>query len=370
MDKLTAIITFALIALLLPVQGLAADWGHLKIQVSPEELNLQEAYLFAAPGGWQLTAGLQQLQWGPGKAGDLFLSKDFSIWAITAQKTWRLWGYKIKTQQLVASVDPDLNKMLFAHRLESEVWPGLVIGLAESAIATGEFTPWLYNPIPIWPFYLSQHLVKKDDPIQDRLININLSLDATFTRSSGTQIYGQLFIDDAQQDLARRDTVPDWGGFLVGVSDPNLAYWPGWSGMVEYILITNWTYTHKNVDNSYILPDGTSLGHWLGPDADAIVVRFEHQISDETSVRLRLQHERHGEGVLGEGWRPEYQKENLFLSGVVEKRYTVGAGVKSLIVNGLCLESELSWTGTVNADNSLEKKSNEIRLKVQATWQI
>lgn len=370
MNKLSLFITSVIIAVLLPAQSLGADWGHLKVQADPTGLSLQEVYLVATPGDWQLTAGFQQLQWGPGRTGDLFLSDQASLWAVTAQKTWLLWGYQIKTQQLVASVDPGLNKMLFAHRLESEVWPGVVIGLAESAIATGEFTPWLYNPIPIWPYYLTQHLVKKADSIQDRLINVNLALDATITRSSGTQIYGQLFIDDAQQDLARRNTVPDWGGFLVGVSAPNLAWWPGWSGLAEYILITNWTYTHKNVDNSYILPDGTSLGHWLGPDADAIVVRFEHQISDETSVRLRLQLERHGKGVLGEGWRPEYGKENLFLSGVVEKRYLVGAGVKSKITNNLCLESELFWIGKINADNIPDKSSNEVRLEAKATWQI
>ncbi|MBO8126466.1 MAG: hypothetical protein H0Z38_04415 [Firmicutes bacterium] len=345
----------------------AEELCNVEVLVDQNGLSLQELSFHLSAGAWQLTAGKQQVHWGPGKLGNLFLSEESPFCGLVASRSWEIGKYSIRSTQLFAPIDSTKHKVLFAHRLESPLTDNLTLGVNESAIASGDFTPWLYNPIPFWPYYLTQHLVKKDDPQQDWLINVNLGIDTVYKWSADKEVYGELFIDDAQSDLQGRTRVPDMFGIMLGFHDKELEFWSNTAATVEYVAITNWVYSHKNLDNNYVWEDETPIGHWLGPDADAITLLLTHGLNPKTDISFKLQAERHGEGSIDEQWKPEYGHENWFLSGVVEKRYTAGISLTETLTKYLRVSSKLDWTRRYNAGNELGKTTEGFDLDIEAS---
>ncbi|MDI6871528.1 MAG: capsule assembly Wzi family protein [Bacillota bacterium] len=341
--------------------------GRVAVRLDPQGVYLTEGYLAGEPAGWRLVAGKQRVRWGPGKVGALILSDEGSFWGLLAERGWSVWGRDVKTAQLVAPLNPDQNRVFFAHRLESEVRPGLTVGISETAMASGDFTPWLYNPIPVWPYFLTQHLVWKSagGSAQDYDINCNLAVDARYRLASGAEVYGEFYADDAQSGIEDRARVPDMVGVLLGVSGWEPSFLPGWSATVEYAALANWVYSHKNLLNNYVWEDGTPIGHWLGPDADALTVQVAREVAPGVERVVRLQHQRHGEGEIGESWRPEYGKDGWFLSGVVETRYGVGVAERRRLSEKTTLKAGIEWLYRVNAGNQPGVREGAVNLKAE-----
>ncbi len=331
---------------------------------------------FISPWGHTLTTGMtvgrQQIRWGPGTTGGLLLSDQASLDGIVFQ----LVLDEIRYTQIQAARDFDAGKWLFAHRLEGRALPNLKIGISEAIAVSGGFRMGFAHLIPACPYYLIQHLTIKEDREQDKWTNALVSVDASVNLRDDLLAYAEFMADDFPWAMSAKGRVPYMVGGVVGISltkplhlaagapilltrareqlreaaarAPVLATSQGghdtpdtcYSVTAEYVRINNYVYSHKNPDNTYVTQTGQLIGHPLGPDADGVYLilavnsRPELEPMNLRQASLFFGYERHGEGALGEPWRPSHGIEREFLWGIVETRKVFGlsAGVDILPV--------------------------------------
>lgn len=282
--------------------------------------------------------GLASLKWGPGRSGSLVMSGRVPSMPVVG---YALDRGRVSYIRFAGLMEPEQSRRILGHRLEYRPNEWLHLGISETAILSGDASSIMYWPFPGLPLYALQRVAYQRDRSQSAKININLDLEARMyiepfllehrwitragtscvSRDSGlakAEIYGELFIDDAQGYLRNRETIPDLVGGLVGLDVPIIRGDQRFRLNVEYVAIANHVYSTRNADSDYVFCN-MGIGHPLGPDADMIVatVSFEPQVG--TRILLRGSVERHGEGRIGDPWTPEDGKENMFLSGVVEK---------------------------------------------------
>jgi len=224
---------------------------------------------------------------------------------------------------------------------------------------SGDSCPLYYCPLPGIPLYALQHVIYKHARTRANDMNVNIAFDFTMdlkglcvacgrkesrfaeqdvvtgsmsaekdSRSgtgfsavvcrSDVELYGEILIDDAQFHLPNRSQIPDFVGCLAGVEIVNSAGESKTIFNVEYALITNFVYSHRVPANSHTFL-GAGLGHPLGPDADSLAVTVAHWPDRLTQLQFKAEFERHGEGRIGVPWSKEYELEDIFLSGVIEK---------------------------------------------------
>lgn len=300
-------------------------------------------------------AGIASPVWGPGRSGSLTLSGKVDPMPMV--------GYRIHTgksdySRFAGAMENDERRRLIGHRLEYQAVPGLTLGVDEIAVVSGDVFPIVYFPFPGFPVYALQHIANQTDRAQDRLVNINLSVDASAHLSPDAErtwlrlpveadVYGQLFIDDAQGHKDNRDWVPDFIGGLVGVYVPELPFAAKCGVGLEYVAITNYVYSHKNTVNNFVY-HGTCLGHPLGPDADMLVFDVSYKPDEKTAFTVAASAVRRGEGKIGEPWNPDDKKERIFLSGIVETTFALTAGVTRQVAGPLDACMKVEWATSDN----------------------
>lgn len=89
---------------------------------------------------------------------------------------------------------------------------------------------------------------------------------------------------------------------------------------LEYSLVTKGTYTYYDpfYEHAY---RGRSLAHWLGPDGDDFYVELTRLLGESATLQLSYSYTRKGQGSFGQ---PEGGSPGLFLTGVVERRHSLG----------------------------------------------
>ncbi len=142
--------------------------------------------------------------------------------------------------------------------------PGLHWGVSETAAVSGDVSAALYLPFPGFPLYALQRSASQRDRTQDRLININFGADFSVwwelppgfaldgddhvravaqpevsTASPRLELYGEIFIDDAQQSISNRTFIPDMVGGLIGIDLPALPGNLRLGANIEYVALTN-----------------------------------------------------------------------------------------------------------------------------------
>ncbi len=339
----------------------ACTQGALRFPIFPEGLHRSELSLdrlhvtFATPSlisPWGhipatgMTVGRQQIRWGPGLTGGLVLSDYASLDGLTFQIDLGQARYT----QVQAARDLESGKWLLAHRLEGDVLPNLKLGISEAIAVSGGFHMQFAHLIPACPYYLIQHLTIKKDREQDKWTNALVSVDASVDLKDDILAYAEFMADDFPWALSAKGRVPYMVGGLVGISlrkplqshaqkqgplikefchensKPERYY----SVTAEYVRINNYVYSHKNPDNTYVTKNETLIGHPLGPDADGVYLilasDLHHQIGPVRArqASLSLGFERHGEGELGQPWRPDDGIKYEFLSGTIETRTALG----------------------------------------------
>ena len=264
-----------------------------------------------------MTAGRQRIHWGPGLTGGLLLSDQASLDGLTFQIDLG----KARYTQVHAARDFKSGKWLLAHRLEGYPVPNMKIGISEAIAVSGGFRLQCAHLIPVFPYYLIQHLLIKEDREQDRWTNALVAVDASVNLRDNIIAYAEFMADDFPWALSAKGRVPYMVGGLIGISllkplelftrKPGLPQPQACCSVsAEYVRINNYVYSHKNPDNAYTTRDRKLIGHPLGPDADGIylILTFNphRQIGpfDRGQATICLGYERHGEGTLGQPWHP------------------------------------------------------------------
>lgn len=265
---------------------------------------------------YEVGIGYQNIHWGPGYYGQLAMgSSALPVKQVYYKGVWGLGNYiDVEFGQFGSILEKENNRHFFGHWLQSEISPGLTVGITETAVVTGDFHPVFYNPLFFWPYYLTQHLSIKLDHSQDQNCNIGIGMFANY-RVNQQRVYGELFVDDFPQFSNHK--VPKSIAFQLGYEASDLRY--GLTAHLEYTRIHSFVYVHRNYQNRYSL-DGRSLGHWLGPDGDVFAFGAEIPLKKNFDLEVALMNIRKGEGDYTKPWNKETAVESEFLTGVIEKR--------------------------------------------------
>jgi hypothetical protein len=330
-------------------------------------------------------AGVGSLRWGPGRSGSLIMSGK--------AQPMPVMGYRLRRGnsdyvRFVGLMEHEQERRLLGHRLEYAPTPRVTLGVSETAAVSGDLSAALYLPFPGFPLYALQRAASQRDRAQDRLVNVNFGADFSVwwelpprpalsgddsvralaepgvsTMLPRLELYGEIFIDDAQQKIPNRTFIPDMVGALIGIDVPELPCNSRLGANIEYVALTNFVYSHKNPDNNYVYR-GVILGHPLGPDSDALILTLSFRPNDRTKLTLSGAMERHGEGRIGQSWSRQYGPDDWFLSGIVEKAARVSMGIEHDLPGPLVLIGSFEHVARSNSDNILGESRREWAAKI------
>jgi hypothetical protein len=259
------------------------------------------------------TLGRSQKWWGPGRFGTLLLSDNAPAFdALDLAFSYKRVGF----HAFAGILSTEQERYLSGHRLTIAA-PGRVdLGFSEVVVYQApNLLPAYVNPL--LPYYAVQWNERGDD-------NILWAMDAAWRPGYGMKWYGELLMDDVIYEQGRTPA-PQKLGFLTGLAWADPVQLHDTDLKVEYAGNLKWVYTHRRYDNRYVGSDTAKvLGHWLGPDAEALDVTLEHRFHPRLNLGCGYELVNHGEGTVGAAHDP-YQdgSRTQFLSGVVEHQ---GAG--------------------------------------------
>ena len=297
-------------------------------------------------GAATLTAGFDKPRWGAGRYRTLILSdsvRPYEQVRADIHLDTRLGG--VEYSRLAGKLEPLDDTYLLGHRLEYWPWPWLRLGATETAIVSGRFARQAVNWLPLWPFYLTQHIQLKRGLNINNDDNENVGLDATVSLNRDSSLYGEFFVDDMPQNPANHGLYQI--GFLAGavIKAPVVG---GIQLGAEYARVNNYTYTFQDSSKSYV-HYGQPLGFLLGPDTDSLIVMATKKQPFELGAGFEFR--RHGPGRLGDnwespdiGWEKGRQRQFLYhdentpiektLLGRIQAAYTLADAAGSPRVEG------------------------------------
>jgi hypothetical protein len=338
------------------------DFGTLNALVEGEDFNswIQRAYVRIDTKVIDVLYGRDWLRWGPGRTGTLGLGDAAqALNHLLLQKRTSRFDFTT----FVATLDFSQEEMLAGHRLEARLTRNLTVGVAEQA----RFKSLQQAPLYLFAFYpysLTEKIVGVDSRLDDDIRNnVMWTIDADWAPARGTRVYGEFLLDDLSFSS---DKKPTQVGYQLGVARSGVGGLDALVLEAEYTRIYRYTYSQARrssgdggSDSLYGLDfehNGYSLGHPIGPDAEAYFVAARYDASPASKWDLSIEIRRSGEGGLGEGWRTgEPIPDTSELSGVVETdtRVMLGYTYYPEFLHG-------SWLG---AGGGLHRVTNEHNLK-------
>jgi hypothetical protein len=220
----------------------------------------------------------------------------------------------------------NVNRYLGIHRLEVKPVKWLAFSFSEAMLIGGESLglPFeLFTPFTI--YYLEQYNKQENTNI---LWNIDMvALKGNFL------FYLDLFIDDFQYE-ADPWKEPNHIGVYAGLECKDILTKDS-EVLVYYNLMTRWSYDNILVWQRYIDRD-FPLGSMLGCDYDRSVFRVLYPVASFKAGAI-ISYTRRGENRISTPWpvdvnqpaSPENEFEGTnFLTGTIEKRYTLASIIK------------------------------------------
>ncbi|MCK5064810.1 MAG: hypothetical protein KAQ97_05980 [Candidatus Fermentibacteraceae bacterium] len=274
-----------------PGRHLYVDWGYLRWNHETISISF----------------GRIPQRWGPGRFTQLIIS-DNSPPLDMLKVGFSLWNI-LEFTGFISTVNSDSGTYLTSHRLDIKPLPNLRVGLSESILFKASGLDFAYMN-PVIPWYPVQWNERVDD-------NAFLAFDAAWKPLNGVETYGELLIDDIQYENTHNR--PNKLAWTAGISTflPSLQL----GTVAEYTRIDRYVYSQREPRN-YYLHDGSIIGSGLGPDADRITLSVGTPALWPLLASITLDHTRHGEGTVQEGWPDSVQTGGSFPSGIVE--YSTG----------------------------------------------
>jgi hypothetical protein len=292
-----------------PSMGLPVTQGAL---VGVTVTDNTSAYAVFRLPWFDLQAGRDVVEWGPGFRGSLVLSRNSNFYDLF-KFTFRY--RKSKFEHIHAFLNADHSKYLAGHRLEIRPFRNFQFSVNETVVYGGRSVEFLYlNPFA--PILIAErHLGNQD--------NNKVSLDATlFIPKQRAKIYLEILFDDFSfADNIFSDFVNKWGVMIGG-------YWVDPIGLLdsdfrfELIRIQPFVYSHTDPNNTYSNYNNV-LGHWLGPDSDDWYFELGKHIHKNLRMSVFWEQRRRANNDITAGERPPDDKIH-FLDGIVERNRYYG----------------------------------------------
>lgn len=309
------------------------DFGTLNSLVEGEDFNswVQRAYVELSTEVLDVVYGRDWLRWGPGRTGTLGLGD--ACQALNHLMLQKRTG-RFAFTTFVATLDFSDEEMLAGHRLEVKLRRDLTVGVAEEARFKSLQQAPLYL-LAFYPYSLAEKIVGVDSRTDDDMRNnVMWTIDADWSVSRGTRLYGEFLLDDLSFSSDRK---PTQVGYQIGATRS------GFGGLKELALEAEFTkifrYTYSQARRAYgeagadslfgldFEHNGYSLGHPIGPDAESYFVAARYDPSPASRWDLTLEVRRSGEHRLGDAWRAgDPVPDTSDLSGVIETNTRIMLG--------------------------------------------
>ncbi len=296
--------------------------------------DFQKAYIRFHNNRFSALFGRQTLFWGPSHNGSLILSDNspsFDMFMLQG----KVWNVKFTSFSAVIDKmwnehgDPPYrylaNRFLSGHRIDWLVNKKLELGLSEMLLYAGEaqFMDFQYLN-PILPYYANQYNSNLDD-------NSLVSVDAVYKPIKKVKTYMQFLIDDFNYT----DHDPNALGYIFGIYISDLVYKIDF--LAEYNRVDTWTYTHLEPENQYT-HYGWVIGHYLGPDADQILLEMCKMLNVDSYIRATYAFKREGSRTVADRYKGEDYKRMKFPSGNVQNEHKLGLKFSLESLKGLQLD--------------------------------
>lgn len=342
----------------------------------PFQVQIKQAYITLKTKPFNLQVGRDYMRWGPGYLSSIMLSDNspaFNMLKYSGTLDLNDLGGdygKLHFTKFFSLLDPlDGEKRCFlGQRLEYKPVMPLVLGLSETAIISQYSSPLFFNPLPfIPPYYATWWIANMLSPQE---VNCNVGLDVELNFHPGIKLYGEWMADDIIF-FPEENPYPNRWGFLTG------AYFadPLGSGntdfRIEYTHINNYVYFPTHPWQNYLYQD-EYIGHPLGPDADQLYLELTHHLSDKLNLSLSYNYERHGEGQVGIPLPsdPVIANENIFLSGIIEKKQAYQAEISYTISPQWELSASATLENIENKDNNFGESENNTYFQMALNYQF
>ena len=304
--------------------------------------DVETAALFFKKNKISLALGRVRVFWGPQRINLLLSETAEPLDLFSASFQTRLLSFNFLFARLDGS-QPDAvdslrylertfndNRYLVGHRLDLNFHRRFRLGLFETVLYGGEGRPpELYYLNPLQFFHGAQLNEDEDD-------NTIVGIDFSYLPGRGTNIYGQLIVDDFQiDDKSQGDMEPNEIGFMLGLFKAGKIATLIPDLKIEYVRLTNRTYHQRDPRNRYLYRNKL-LGHPLGPDADSLAVSARLWLDRIFYAEMELAYRRKGEGSIHKPWdEPWYlaagDYHEPFPTGIVEKSLLTAVKAKGYL---------------------------------------
>ena len=184
------------------------------------------------------------------------------------------------------------RRFLSVHRADISIGNSLNIGISELLIYGG------VNASPIAAF-TNPALVFHGENLNDLSQSNTLgAIDLLWYPKRYWRLSGAILIDDIQLDNKELDDLePNEIGLILGVQRANPFGFDGVDSWVEYVRITNRTYTTPNVEET-LKHRNRPIGYFLGNDFDSWEFGASSWVKEGVKISLNLTLRRDGEGGI------------------------------------------------------------------------
>ncbi|HEX7511716.1 MAG TPA: capsule assembly Wzi family protein, partial [Chitinivibrionales bacterium] len=262
----------------------------------------------------ELETGIDYLRIGPAVYYPLLLSGNAPPLTY-GRARWDIGPFVYTHMVALLESQKDKSKYLYVHRLGFPLWKDrLSIGVNEAIVngsTTDEQPPsdphnalrldyygqnrsweWAYL-IPFVPFKFSEHYLGDRD-------NAFISFDADMHYPKNFRGYVEVLIDDMLAPW--KALTDDWGNkwaFTLGGQYFGRVHSKDVTATVEYSRVEPWVYTHFYGGSHRYTDFDQCLGMPLGPDADALVVGAQVQVSPRNAIGFKLTNIRKNSSARG-----------------------------------------------------------------------
>jgi hypothetical protein len=317
------------------------------------------AYIIWRLPWFQLEAGRDRVQWGPGSQGSLMISAQNPLFdLIKLQASFKQFQFTSFHGWLTSDLGP---KYLAAHRLDVQLRPWLYLAAAEAVVYGNREVEFQYLN-PLMPYHIAEHHLGDRD-------NNTMSFECTLFPRRGHKLYGELFIDDFTSAKNPFRYYGNKFAFLVGHHWANPFRLRNVDARIEYARIEPYVYTHDDSINVYENYNRI-LGHWLGPNADQLYFEIGFQPHRDLKTSLLVDRVRHGEGDVHTPYAEDNGTRKKFLSGVVETRWRLGFAVTDQILRDWFLTLHYYYSQLDNRNRIPGQDGHDYHLLFQlsANW--
>ena len=297
------------------------------------------AYLVWQLPWFEITAGRDQVHWGPGINSGLLLSGQNPRFD---QVRLRFTKSRFQFISLHGKLYGGGQRYLAAHRLEWRLHSRLILAGSESVVYGGRNPePAYLNPLMI--YHVAEHHLGDRD-------NNMMSLDALFFPYRGHRIYTELFLDDFSFS---ENPLTYYGNKWALTAGWQWAAPFGMRGMdvsLEYTRLEPFVYTHADTLNIY-RNYNSPIGHWLGPDSDGLFLKITCLIHRNLQMAFLAHHIRQGESDINTPHTPEMGTEKSFLTGIVESTSNTGLMLRWQVFRDAFLTGRYAFISVRNTDH-------------------